>query len=48
MLIRCGYEIILTCRRPSALVCLVFIHEDRTTNILKSFRVWTYDMQAPL
>jgi hypothetical protein len=33
MLIRYGYEITLTCQQPTALVCLLSVHEDRATDI---------------
>ncbi|GLS29379.1 Transglutaminase-like enzyme, putative cysteine protease [Mesorhizobium albiziae] len=33
MLIRCGYEITLTCAQPTALVCLLSVHEDRKADI---------------
>jgi transglutaminase-like putative cysteine protease len=33
MLIRCGYEIALTCQQPTALVCLLSIHDDRAADI---------------
>ncbi|SFO34596.1 Transglutaminase-like enzyme, putative cysteine protease [Mesorhizobium sp. NFR06] len=33
MLIRYGYEITLTCGQPTALVCLLSIHDDRATRI---------------
>lgn len=33
MLIRCGYEITLACTQPTALVCLLSIHEDRAADI---------------
>ncbi|MGY2916060.1 transglutaminase-like putative cysteine protease [Bradyrhizobium sp. USDA 3262] len=33
MLIRYGYEIILTCTQPTALVCLLSVHEDRADEI---------------
>lgn len=33
MLIRCGYEITLTCPQPTALVCLLSVHEDRAADI---------------
>ncbi|MEO9341170.1 transglutaminase family protein [Mesorhizobium sp. SB112] len=34
MLIRYGYEITLTCQYPTALVCLLSIHEDRTADLV--------------
>ena len=33
MLIRYGYEITLTCPQPTALVCLLSLHEDRAADI---------------
>ena len=33
MLIRYGYEITLTCQQPTALVCLLSVHEDRADDI---------------
>src|SRR6478735_10803218 len=33
MLIRYGYEITLTCAQPTALVCLLSVHEDRQPDI---------------
>lgn len=33
MLIRYGYEMTLTCPQPTALVCLLSVHEDRTADI---------------
>lgn len=33
MLIRYGYEITLTCHQPTALVCLLSVHEDRASDI---------------
>ena len=33
MLIRYGYEITLTCQQPTALVCLLSVHEDRGADI---------------
>ena len=33
MLIRYGYEISLTCAQPTALVCLLSVHEDRKADI---------------
>ncbi|MEX0404864.1 transglutaminase family protein [Aquibium sp. LZ166] len=33
MLIRYGYEITLTCQQPTALVCLLSVHEDRRPDI---------------
>ena len=33
MLIRYGYEITLTCAQPTALVCLLSVHDDRAADI---------------
>ena len=33
MLIRYGYEITLTCEQPTAMVCLLSVHDDRTADI---------------
>jgi len=33
MLIRYGYEITLTCQQPTALVCLLSVHQDRAADI---------------
>lgn len=33
MLIRYGYEITLSCQQPTALVCLLSVHEDRAADI---------------
>lgn len=33
MLIRYGYEITITCEQPTALVCLLSVHEDRAADI---------------
>src|SRR5438876_7768739 len=33
MLIRYGYEITLACEQPTALVCLLSVHEDRAADI---------------
>lgn len=33
MLIRYGYEITLTCQQPTALVCLLSVHEERAADI---------------
>jgi len=33
MLIRYGYEITITCEKPTALVCLLSVHEDRAADI---------------
>jgi len=41
MLIRYGYEITLTCPQPTALVCLLSVHEDRSADIRVPERVFT-------
>ena len=41
MLIRYGYEITLTCPQPTALVCLLSVHEDRAADIRVPERVFT-------
>ena len=33
MLIRYGYEITLTCQQPTALVCLLSVHDERAADI---------------
>lgn len=33
MLIRCGYEFTLACTQPTALVCLLSVHDDREADI---------------
>lgn len=33
MLIRHGYEITSTCQQPSAMVCLLSVHEGRSADI---------------
>lgn len=33
MFIRYGYEITLNCTRPTAMVCLLSVHEDRKADI---------------
>ena len=33
MLIRYGYEMTLTCQQPTAVVCLLSVHEDRAADI---------------
>lgn len=33
MLIRCGYDITLICQQPTALVCLLSVHQDRAADI---------------
>jgi len=34
LLIRYGYEITLTCQQPTALVCLLSVHEERAADIV--------------
>src|SRR6187200_1350887 len=41
MLIRYGYEITLTCPQPTALVCLLSVHEDRAADIRVPETVFT-------
>src|SRR5271156_2622151 len=41
MLIRYGYEITLNCARPTALVCLLSVHDDHATAIRVPERVFT-------
>jgi len=41
MLIRCGYEIAITCTQPTALVCLLSIHEDRAADIRDPEKTFT-------
>jgi hypothetical protein len=41
MLIRYGYEITLTCAQPTALVCLLSVHEDRTSDIRAPETIFT-------
>ncbi|MGR9245286.1 transglutaminase-like domain-containing protein [Rhizobium leguminosarum] len=41
MLIRYGYEITLTCPQPTALVCLLSVHEDRASDIRVPETVFT-------
>lgn len=41
MLIRYGYEITLTCPQPTALVCLLSVHDDREKDIRVPERVFT-------
>jgi transglutaminase-like putative cysteine protease len=33
MLIRCGYDITLTCSEPTAMVCLLTVHDERAADI---------------
>ncbi len=41
MLIRCGYEITLTCPQPTALVCLLSTHEDRAADVRSAETAFT-------
>jgi transglutaminase-like putative cysteine protease len=41
MLIRYGYEITLTCAQPTALVCLLSVHEDRKADIRAPETIFT-------
>jgi hypothetical protein len=41
MLIRYGYEITLNCARPTALVCLLSVHDDHAKAIRVPERVFT-------
>jgi transglutaminase-like putative cysteine protease len=41
MLIRYGYEITLTCAQPTALVCLLSVHEDRKPDIRAPETIFT-------
>jgi transglutaminase-like putative cysteine protease len=41
MLIRYGYEITLTCQQPTALVCLLSVHEERAADIRIAETVFT-------
>ncbi len=41
MLIRYGYEITLTCPQPTALVCLLSVHEDRAADIRRAETTFT-------
>jgi transglutaminase-like putative cysteine protease len=41
MLIRYGYEIALTCAQPTALVCLLSVHEDRSADIRDPEKTFT-------
>ncbi|PBB17424.1 transglutaminase family protein [Mesorhizobium sp. WSM4313] len=41
MLIRYGYEITLTCQQPTALVCLLSVHDDRAADIRSPETVFT-------
>ena len=41
MLIRYGYEMTLTCPQPTALVCLLSVHEDRAADIRVPETVFT-------
>ncbi|ODN71796.1 hypothetical protein A6302_00835 [Methylobrevis pamukkalensis] len=41
MLIRYGYEITLTCPQPTALVCLLAVHDDRAADLRTPETVFT-------
>lgn len=41
MMIRYGYEIALTCAQPTALVCLLSVHEDRAADIRDPEKTFT-------
>lgn len=41
MLIRYGYEITLTCQQPTALVCLLSVHDDRAADMITPETVFT-------
>lgn len=41
MLIRYGYEITLACTRPTAMVCLLSVHDDRAADIRAAETVFT-------
>jgi hypothetical protein len=41
MLIRYGYDIILNCTQPTALICLLSVHEDHSVAIRVPERVFT-------
>jgi hypothetical protein len=41
MLIRYGYEMTLNCNRPTALVCLLSVHDDHAKAIRVPERVFT-------
>ncbi|NTF90098.1 transglutaminase family protein [Agrobacterium rhizogenes] len=41
MLIRYGYEMTLTCQQPTALVCLLSVHDDRAADIRAPETVFT-------
>jgi transglutaminase-like putative cysteine protease len=41
MLIRYGYEIILTCTQPTAMVCMLSVHDDHQKHIRVPERVYT-------
>jgi transglutaminase-like putative cysteine protease len=41
MLIRYGYEITLTCTQPTAMVCLLSVHDDRKADIRVAEKVFT-------
>src|ERR1700738_3678405 len=41
MLIRYGYEITVTCAQPTAMVCLLSVHDERRQDIRVPERVFT-------
>ena len=41
MLIRYGYEITVTCKQPTAMVCLLSVSEDRNSDLRVPERVFT-------
>lgn len=41
MLIRYGYEITLTCEQPTAMVCLLSVHDDRMADIRDPEKIFT-------
>jgi transglutaminase-like putative cysteine protease len=41
MLIRYGYEITLTCTQPTAMVCLLSVHDDRAADIRAAETIFT-------
>ncbi len=48
MLIRYGYEITLACQQPTALVCLLSVHEDRAASRrapMADFRNGAFDVK---
>jgi hypothetical protein len=46
MLIRYGYEITLNCAQPTALVCLLSVHDDHRGDIRVAERVFTTPIVA--